>query len=75
MSGTCSFSAIARASSTGIDGCMSTPLTSLISACMVMRFQGLARSTSWPSSVMTVVPVASRAALKTIASTRSIMSW
>ena len=67
--------AIARASSTGIEGCMSWPECSLIIAAIVTRLQGTARSYSWSSIVTTVVPSASRAAWVNRCSVRSIMSW
>ena len=51
-------SAIARASSIGIDGCMSTPACSLISSIIVARRNGGSRSTSRSPTVTTVVPLA-----------------
>ncbi len=68
-------SAIARAAATGIVGCIRTPALSSISAAIVARRQGGARSTSCPSIRTFVVPIASTQAAATIASVRSIMSW
>ena len=65
---------MARASATGIAGCMRTPWRSAIRSAIVTRRHGGARSTSRPSTATTVVPIAARAASDTIVSTSSIMS-
>ncbi len=68
-------SAIARASSIGIDGCIFTPVCSSTSSAIVARRHGGAMSTSSPPICTTVVPIASISDVSTISSVRSIMSW